>query len=170
MKHLILSLLTGLPSLVFASEGFVADYVVPTPPELVEYSRFQVQIKSAYKGRDTDKIVYTFPEDLTGITDGTVTLKKVSEVSDLWVGDEMEAVCTTNQSFFSCNMYLIKEQDQQAFQITRSSLKIFDKQRALDVLRSKDFAQDVFDKKSRVLDHFHSGEPAGILSYQFMDY
>lgn len=170
MKTIILTLLCFFAFVAGASDDFMADYVVPTPPDLVEYSRFQVLIKSAYKGQKTDKIIYTFPEDLTGVTDGTVELRRAEKESNIWLGDEMTAVCTTNQSFFSCNMYLKKEQAVGEFQTTNSRFRVFDKQRALDVLRSKGFAQEVFDKKARVLDRFHSGEPAGILSYQYEDY
>ncbi len=145
-----------------------AEYIVPTPPELVQYSRFLVKINAPYRGQGTQEISYTFPEELTGVADQAIVLQPSPTQPNFWESPEMTASCTILDDIFSCNMYLKKSTAVSPLFATSSTL--FDKNRAREFLKNKGLSAEEFEKRSAVLDHFHGGEPAGILTYEFTVY
>lgn len=187
-----------LQQTAFAKKGDIpseADYVVPTTPDLVPYSRFKVKIQQAYSGDTSDTIAYEFPADLTGIEGQIITLKRIPNTNE-WEAPEMTASCTESNELFSCNIYLVKTEepisDEASFQsvpflnntIAKSSIfakanfsgcggsvqtmsSFVKEENVSKFLTGSGFKGDVFDKKMSVAKAFACSEPAGILSYEF---
>lgn len=196
MKTLTLFLFTALfLQNAFAKKGEIpteADYVVPTPKELVAHSRFKIKIQLPYEGSSTQTISYTFPPELTGIVDHVITLKRVGTSND-WESPEMTAACTESDEVFSCNIYLVKkivepviEQNkviQNSFQLlaargcgansiafnnfSPSMTSFIDQANVEAFLKGSGFTGDVLSAKMAVARSFVCSEPAGILSYEF---
>jgi hypothetical protein len=169
-----------------------ADYVVPTPAELVEHSRFKVKIEKPYVGDASDTISYMFPAELTGVENQVITLKRIGKTNN-WESPEMTAACTESDDVFSCNMYIIKQTEPIVEKINfpfASSLDLsvlksnktfakahkcgavmamsfIDPQNVQNFLNTAGFSGDILDKKLAVSNSFACSEPAGILSYEF---
>ncbi|MBY0385774.1 hypothetical protein K2X05_11515 [bacterium] len=158
-----------------------ATYIVPTSPELVPYSRFEVEIVKPYTGETSSEISYIFPKELTGDPALQVNFKLIEMDEDSkvsrWDAKEMTAVCTDNGEDVKCNMYLKKSpsiiQQSRMFQFANFDLSqfratpILDSTKAVDFIKKSGFSKDVMDAKLSVLDKFLSSEPAGILSYSY---
>lgn len=84
-----------------------ADYMVPTSPEMVPYSRFKLKIETPYLGDATKSISYVFPAELTGVANYKITLNRVGD-TNTWESPEVTAVCTESGELFSCNIYVKK--------------------------------------------------------------
>ncbi len=172
----------------FASEADqMADYVVPTGPELVEHSRFKVGIVQSYAGTSSNEISYVFPPELTGepalfVKFTLVEMDQAKRVSR-WDSKEMSAVCTDDGEKVQCNIYVKKEPmaRQNTFaqlfeeQITpfsgrATALKrkpLMDSTKAVDFIKNSGLPKDVINDKLQVLDKFLSSEPGGILTYEY---
>jgi hypothetical protein len=158
-----------------------AEYIVPTSPDLVPYSRFQVEIVKPYTGDASTEISYIFPKELTGDPALQVNFKLVEMDAEnkvsRWDAKEMTAVCTDNGEDVKCNMYLKKitpmfrqSRMLQLANLNFSSLRgtpVLDATKAVDFIKNSGFSKDVMDAKLSVLDKFLSSEPAGILSYSY---
>lgn len=99
-----------LQQTAFAKKGELpdkADYIVPTTPELVPYSRFKIKIIAPYLGDVTKSIAYVFPPELTGMENYEVRLQRVG-ATNTWESPELTAVCTEYDKTFSCNVYVKK--------------------------------------------------------------
>lgn len=147
-----------------------AEYIVPTPPELVPYSRFLVKIVAPYHGPNTQEISYEFPPELTGEPGKVIRLTPDVSQNLVWKSPEMIAACTTLHEIFSCNVHLEKANIQSLSSRAPVAASGLDKQRALDFLKNQGLSTEEFNNRSAVLDHFHGGEPAGILTYEFDTY
>ncbi len=140
-----------------------ALYIVPTPTDLVPHSRFIVQIVEPFRGPETQKISYVFPEALIGQADRKIEFSRIAGTENSWVSDELTAHCTIIDEFFSCNIYV--NQDQIFTQDPWPLRWIMPTaQAALRKICSGVFAPGVVGS---VQEQFCSNEPAGILSYEF---
>ncbi len=158
-----------------------ASYIVPTEENLVEHSRFEVEIVKPYTGVSTAEISYIFPKALTGDPGLRVDFKRISGNEDtgvsLWEANEMTATCTDNASQVQCNVYLKRAPPlasaQRVFETfsvgldLQTSAPLFDTSKAKDFLKKSGLPQNIIDIKLDVLDKFLSSEPAGILSYEY---
>ncbi len=157
-----------------------AHYIVPTPAELVEHSRFEVEIVKSYAGSSSTEISYVFPKELTGDPGLLVQFKKITGNEDtgvsFWEAEQMTAACTDDGERVQCNVYLKKTpvgRAQALFQFPlvqqdfRSSVPLFDSSKAKDFLVNSGLPKQILDAKLNVLDKFLSSEPAGILSYEY---
>ncbi len=159
-------------------------YIVPTSPELVSYSRFDIKIVNAFKGPSTQKISYVFPEILVGANDQLVEFTRIPQTENSWISDSMRAECTVNDDMFSCNIYLIEpgEPKQQASTQDQSIDWIIPKafanlnpqthtpldlNRSLAHLQSLNLTPEQLLSYQIIVNDFFSGEPAGILFYEF---
>lgn len=176
---LILSLFSALSFAKGADT--TAVYIVPTSPELVPYSRFEVEIVKPYTGESSSEISYIFPKELTGDPALQVNFKLVEMDAEnkvsRWDAKEMTAVCTDNGEDVKCNMYLKKVpslvRQTNMFQFANFNLSqfratpILDSTKAVDFIKNSGLSKDVMNAKLSVLDQFLSSEPAGILSYSY---
>jgi|GEM_PF-6695555 len=138
-----------------------ADYIVPTAPEFVPFSRFKVKIVDRFEGPQTQKISYIFPEFLVGEPDKVVSLKRIPGTENSWTGPELDAHCTLNGDDFSCNIYVHKaslnSQEKESSLITA--------ERAINHLPRLNLSEEQIKGYSGVIRSFYSHEPAGFLSY-----
>lgn len=168
----------------FAKGSLIAEYTVPTPMDLVEYSRFEIPINKPYTGAGTQSISYTFPEELTGSPALTVTLQKIAGTDNMWDSPLMTASCTTVNDWFSCNIYLKKTQTTEPQPVLDLSNLVgrispretprmvpigIDRSQVLQFLNQNAPSPEALEKQIKVLDQFLDSEPAGILSYEFDD-
>ncbi len=175
-----------LMSLTAQASDDMAEYTVPVPDNLVEYSRFFVKINKPYGGDNTQSISYTFPEELTGFPPLTVNLKRIPQTQNSWESPELTAHCTTLESWFSCNIHL-KKQSALAQNLTQKASVLqgllggtpflvpqtqaraiaINKDNVVEFLTSSAISPKMLQGQLDVLDIFLSSEPAGILSYEF---
>ncbi len=163
-------------------------YIVPTSPELVSYSRFDIKIVEAFKGPSTQKISYVFPEILVGAKDQLVEFTRIPQTENSWISDSMRAECTVNDDMFSCNIYLIEPDEPSPQARPNASPKALwidwiipkafanlnsqthtplDLNRSLAHLQSLNLTPEELLSYQVIVNDFFSGEPAGILFYEF---
>ncbi len=166
---LILSFITS--SLVHARGGgpdTEGDYIVPSPPHLVPYSRFKVQIVDRYQGPDTQKISYIFPEILTGEPARVVSLTRIPNTVNSWTSPELDAHCVVVDNDFSCNIYVhtsttsSKSNAPCGGTLSQKALSMNDAIANLPRLGLSDVEVTAY---SEVVQSFFCGEPGGILFY-----
>ncbi|MCR9205700.1 MAG: N-terminal C2 domain-containing protein [Halobacteriovoraceae bacterium] len=140
-----------------------ADYIVPTPPQFVAFSRFQVKIVDRFEGPHTQKISYIFPEFIVGQPDKLITLNRVPNTKNSWTSPEINAHCAVIGDEFSCNIYVNKKQpsledkDQNTLLITA--------EQALSNLPRLNLSEEQLKGFTGVIQSFYSHEPAGFLTY-----
>ena len=165
MKLVILTVVSFFAIITFAKgPESTAHYVVPVEePELVPYSRFEVEIIKPYMSEGTELISYKLPELLVGVKGGQqVNLTRIPESLNSWKSDEITAHCTDINEFFSCNIHVNK-----ALNGEQNSPNLLLKQKALDHLKSLQNISEIEKSAlTAVIDKFHTGDPAGILSYE----
>ena len=152
-----------------------AEYIVPTPPELVGYSRFEVGIVKSYSGQSSTEISYIFPKLLTGDPALVVKFQRTGTESGPtthWDSDVMEAVCTDNGKRISCNIYLKKAPEfatKTAFGFTQAQFltPLLNSSGAIDFINKSGLSPEAQAAQLAVLDKFMSSEPGGILSYDY---
>jgi hypothetical protein len=159
MKKLIHTLILLTLSLSASARGGTpdteADYIVPTTPEFVSFSRFKVTIVDRFEGPHTQKISYVFPEFLVGEENRVFTLNRIPGTENSWSGDELDAHCTLNGDDFSCNIYVKKNKNNDL--ITAAQ--------ALTHLQRLNLSDEQLKGFAGVINSFYSHEPAGFLSY-----
>lgn len=148
-----------------------ALYIVPTAPEFVSHSRFIVHIVTPFKGPDSEKIAYVFPEVLVGETYKVVELTRVEDTENQWTSDIMDAYCTTTDDIFSCNIVLKKESQASLMDLfipkAFAQTALLSKEKSLSHLMGMNLSIQDKDMLKNVIDGFFSNEPAGILSYEY---
>lgn len=187
MSSLIIFTMLAFTSSVAIGSDATADYVVPTGPELVAYSRFKVGIVQSYTGAGSKEISYLFPAELTGEPGLLVKFNLIEEDESRglsrWDSPTMNAICTDDGKKVQCNIYVKKEpmsrkvnfsqvlrQQMATFSGQRLSLKgkpLLDSTKAIDFLNNSGLPKDVIADKLKVLDQFLNSEPGGILSYEY---
>lgn len=160
-KFIILTISLIISQTLFARGGAPeteADYIVPTSPEFVPFSRFKVKIVDRFEGPHTQKISYIFPEFLVGEADRVMTLTRIPGTENSWTGPELDAHCTVTGDDFSCNIYVHKNAlEKEATLITA--------EQAINHLPRLNLSQEQVEGFSGVIRSFYSHEPAGFLSY-----
>ncbi len=186
MKIFYITLILLVAQVAWSSEGqdvnyksssFDAVYIVPTSPELVEYSRLKMKVLEAYDGDRTQVLTYIFPEILVGEKNKVIRLFRIPNTENSWKSEELTAHCTTVARQFSCNVYLNKEEDDGISFSSMIDLLIprahgqaslgLDLNRSLSHLTTLGLSPIQEAQFSRVIEDFFSGEPAGIFSYHF---
>ncbi len=178
MKILILSLLICIFSnTVFAKNGepdSKAIYIVPTLPEYVEYSRFEVKIIKPYMGDYTQTIAYVFPEILTGDPNLVLEFKRIPGTKNNWENDQMLAHCTTLGDSFSCNISFKRDKTTQWINWHRMLIPMavaspvsLSKEKSISHLSAMGLTGEPLMAFSNVIDEWFSNEPGGILVYDF---
>lgn len=160
----------------------VAIYIVPTPPELVPYSRFEVPIVQSYSATSKE-ISYIFPKELTGDPALQVDFQLIEmdqqTKASRWDSPWMEALCTDDGETVNCNIY-VKKVPMKRLQTfarglglaqlgleSRAVTPLINSAKAIDFINNSGLTADVIDAKLKVLDKFLSSEPGGILSYDY---
>lgn len=140
-----------------------ANYIVPTPPEFLPFSRFKVEIVDRFEGPQTQKISYVFPEFLVGEANRVITLTRIPNTENSWTAPEMNAFCTVFDGEFSCNIVLKKtalnEFNKNADQ------NLLNQARAVQNLGRLNLTEEQLKGFRGVIDSFYSHEPAGFLFY-----
>lgn len=158
-----------LASSAFASPD-EALYIVPTPPELVKHSRFEIEIIEPFEGYHTQQISYIFPEILVGEANRRVVLQRVAGTPNSWESAEMRAECDVTVEIFSCNIYLKKPQARsvlsELFLPTLWADGLLSLDKSLKHLSSMGLTAAETASFSAVVGEFFSNEPAGILLYR----
>lgn len=154
-------------TMAYADNAF---YMVPTTkPELVKHSRFMVEIVNAYKGPQTQKIAYAFPEILTGEKHRVLEFQRIAGTENSWQAPEAKAHCTTTDNIFSCNIHLEKSNTTVISPVEGSELNplLLSRKKALQNLSNiKDLLPEDMQSLTEIINGFHLGEPAGILVYE----
>ncbi len=177
-KTLAVLLITLAPTLVFAKKGQPDTeglYVVPSPPELVDHSRFIVQIVDPFQGPETTKISYIFPEVLIGEANRLIEFQRIEGTENSWTSDLLTAHCTVIDETYSCNISINKPKQQsflEAFHnlfIPQALAQVLNlcQGQAVTHIGQMDLAPDDIAKYTQVVGQFCSNEPAGFLSYDF---
>lgn len=155
---LLLSFLIGFNVFAKGPETEMV-YVVPvSEPSVVPNSRFIVPIVSPYKGPETQKISYQFPEVLTGSTGGKlIEFNRIPDTPNSWVSKELTANCAEVLDQFSCNIHVNKNQNEISLE------------KSLNHLDSMGLDSAELEKFKAVVNKFYadSGEPVGFFSYEF---
>lgn len=159
MKKIILLPLLFSLSLTALSRGgspdTEADYIVPTSPEFVAFSRFKVKIVDRFEGPQTQKISYIFPEFLIGEAQRLITLKRIPGTENSWTAPELDAHCTVTGDDFSCNIYVHKNKEN----------SLITAYQAISHLPRLNLSEEQVRGMTGVINSFYSHEPAGFLSY-----
>lgn len=166
MKKITTLVLIFVSAISFARGGAPeteADYIVPTPPEYVPYSRFKVKIVDRFEGPQTQKISYIFPEFLIGEADRLITFTRIPGTENSWTSPELDAHCTVTDDDFSCNIYVHKSALNSGDKNTQSDLLYA--QRALNNLNRLNLSDAQIRGMAGVIRSFYSHEPAGFMSY-----
>ena len=167
-----------LPRLVFAKKDeskMEAVYVVPSPPELVSHSRFIVEIVEPFKGPETEKISYIFPEILVGEKDRVIELSRIEGTENSWTSDLITAHCTIIDDSFSCNVLVNKPEQQTWLDRIRSlalpkayaSVENLCQGHAVAHLSSMGLSRGDINNYTQIIGSFCSSEPAGFFSYKY---
>ncbi len=154
------------------------EYIVPTKPEFVAYSRFKVQIVEGYKGPDTQRISYIFPEFLVGSANKVISFEKVQGSENSWISPELTAHCATLGEEFTCNIYVNKSQTSILNKNSCSGTSLaknntinprieFGADVSIRHLDSMNLGQDELIGYTGVIQSFFCNEPAGFLTYDF---
>ncbi len=163
-----------------------AEYTVPTTADLVEHSRFKIEILKPYTGQSSSAISYVFPAELVGLENHIVNFTRVGNTNE-WESPEMTASCMEIDNLFSCNIYLVKKPLPEATTLPLNSFvdmfsqnlstasfscsdnlhSFVNPNNVIQFLSASGFEGDVFDKKLAVAQAFSCSEPAGILFYEF---
>ena len=164
---LILSLITITS--VFARRGqpeTEADYIVPTPPQFVEFSRFKVKIVDRFEGPQTQKISYIFPEFLVGQADRLIAFTRVPNTKNSWTSPELNAHCAVVGDEFTCNIYVNKKQPTlNDLEDKNQMSELLTAQQALANLSRLNLSEEKLKGLSGVIQSFYSHEPAGFMTY-----
>lgn len=174
MRKVILFIIMSLSSIAFAkgadSKGL---YIVPTPPEYVEHSRFEVEIVNPYQGPGTKKLGYIFPEILAGEKGRLIEFYPVSpDAPNRWESEQITADCSVLDDNYICNITFKK------LQAFTSVLDLFiprlyaegpllSKEKSLNHLQTLGLSAQEQQAFSVVVDQWFSNEPGGILIYDF---
>lgn len=173
MKNIIFLLSIVLSLSCFARGGgpdTEADYIVPTPPEYMPYSRFKVDIVDRFEGAHTQKISYIFPEFLVGEANRVVEFSRIPGTDNSWSSPEMEAHCFVFGDEFSCNIIVKKTASHHANFSTanlesRPQSQLLSRQAAIQNLPKLNLDPEKLKGLTGVIDSFYSHEPAGFLTY-----
>jgi hypothetical protein len=169
MKNLIkIFLCLAILPTTFARRGAPeteADYIVPTPPEYVAFSRFKVKIVDRFEGDHTQKISYIFPEFLVGEADRVITFKRVPNTKNSWTSPELNAECAVFGDEFSCNIYVNKMATSLEFEEKNLPTDLLNAQQALANLANLNLSEAELRGFSGVIQSFYSHEPAGFMTY-----
>lgn len=138
-----------------------ADYIVPTPPEFVPFSRFKVKIVDRFEGDHTQKISYIFPEFLVGEADRVISLKRIPNTKNSWEGLQAKAHCTVQGDDFSCNIILKKLENKNALE----DENLLSAKKAINHLPRLNLSPEQIKGLTGVINSFYSHEPAGFLFY-----
>lgn len=178
MKYLVqMILVLGLlPSTLIqvltanAAQAKDALYIVPTDPDLVRFSRFNIRIVEAYENQLTQKIAYEFPEILVGEKNKVIEFSKIPGTVNSWQAPEAEAHCSTLADIFSCNIHLNKIPAGDLADSVIAGEVLFpnalSKDLSLENLKKMTMPQDDLLRFTQVVEDFFSNEPAGILMYE----
>ena len=154
-------------STVYAKDAL---YIVPTDPDLVQFSRFNIRIVEAYENQLTEKIAYEFPEILVGEKNKVIEFAKIPGTVNSWQAPEAEAHCSTLSDIFSCNIHLNKNPvgDLANSTIAGEVLipRVLSKDLSLENLQKMTMPQNDLLGFTQVVEDFFSNEPAGILMYE----
>ncbi len=149
-----------------------ADYIVPTAPQYVAYSRFKVKIVDRFEGPETQKISYIFPEFLVGEAYRVITFKRIKGTENSWTSPELDAQCAVVGDEFTCNIYgsnfLQGNQKNSGCIISAKELgteSSFSRERALNHLPNLNLSAAEFKGLSGVINSFFCQEPRGFLTY-----
>lgn len=160
MKKLTLILLSlFIPLTSFARGGGPdthAEYIVPTEPQFVKYSRFQVEIVDRFEGPHTTKISYIFPEFLIGEANRVISFERIPNTENSWTSPELNAHCAHLGEEFTCNIYVNK---------LRESNPLLSAQKAIKNLPKLNLSPEKLKGLTGVIDSFYSHEPAGFMTY-----
>lgn len=149
-----------------------ADYIVPTPPQFMAYSRFKVKIVDRFQGPETQKISYIFPEFLVGEADRVITFYRIPGTENSWTSPELDAHCAVFGDEFTCNIY--GSSSVQSFQknngcgatvLKNVATPDFSRERSLNHLPRLNLSQEEFDGMAGVINSFFCQEPRGFLTY-----
>jgi hypothetical protein len=147
-----------------------ALYIVPTAPDLVQFSRFNIRIVEPYENQLTEKISYEFPEILVGQKNKIIEFAKIPGTVNSWQAPEAEAHCSTLADIFSCNIHLNKNVSGGIVDagIPGEVLvpNALSKDLALENLKNMTMPQNEFLGFTQVVEDFFSNKPAGILMYE----
>ena len=160
MKKLIqLTLIVIFSLSTFARSGKVdseASYIVPTVPELVPHSRFKIKIIDGYKGPETQRISYVFPEQLIGEANKVISFTRIKNTMNSWTSPELNAHCTADEYDFSCNIYINKANELNPLTVEQS----------ISNLQLLNLPEATISNLTGVIQSFFSHEPAGFMSYE----
>lgn len=143
-----------------------ALYIVPTEPEFVDFSRFNIEIVNAYENGNTEKIAYKFPEILVGQKDKVLEFNRIPGTSNSWHSPEADAHCNVLGDLFSCNIHLNKSFVPDVIGSDVVIPNRLSKDFALEQLKNMTMPQAEMQGFSHVIEAFFAGEPAGILMYE----
>lgn len=166
MKLSIILICLGLSFSIFARRGqpeTEADYIVPTSPDFVPFSRFKVQIVDRFEGPQTQKISYIFPEFLIGKKDQLISLTRIPNTENSWTSPQVDAHCTVVNGDFSCNI-IVKKQSLESI-LKENDLDLLQRETALRNLPNLNLTPEQLRGYEGVINAFYSHEPAGFLFY-----
>lgn len=170
MKKIIISTLCFLTvTSTLAKRGqpeTEADYIVPTPPQYVEFSRFKVKIIDRFEGPQTQKISYIFPEFLVGQADRLITFTRIPNTKNSWTSPELNAHCAVVGDDFTCNIYVNKNQPTLPELENKNQIpELLTAEQALTNLTRLNLSQEQLQGFTGVIQFFYSHEPAGFMTY-----
>lgn len=166
MKKAIILLIITVSFSTFARRGqpeTEADYIVPTAPQYVAFSRFKVQIIDRFEGPQTQKISYIFPEFLVGKKDQLITLTRITNTENSWTSPQIDASCTVFDGDFSCNIRVKKPSLESL--LKNNDLDLLKRETALQNLPNLNLTAEQLKGYEGVINAFYSHEPAGFLFY-----
>lgn len=175
-KITMITLMTLLSPLAFSRGGGLdteAEYIVPTAPEFIAYSRFNVKIVDRFTGPETTKISYIFPEFLVGEADKVISFTRIPDTENSWTSPELDAHCAVVGDEFTCNIYghgATPNQKMASSCGAASFLKNvtsqgISRERSLNHLANMNLTQEQVHGFSGVINSFYCQEPRGFLTY-----
>ena len=175
-KKAIIILLTLVSPFTYPRGGGLdteAEYIVPTAPEFIAFSRFKVGIVDRFRGPETTKISYIFPEFLVGEVDRVISFTRIPNTENSWTSPDLDAHCAVIGDEFTCNIY-----GRGATQSTKVlttcgptvALKAINTEgisrtKSLMHLNEMNLSEQQFNGFSGVINSFFCQEPRGFLSY-----
>ncbi len=174
-KIIIISMTIIFSNLAQARRGqpeTQADYIVPTPPQYVAFSRFKVEIVDRFSGPETQKISYIFPEFLVGEANLVISFSRIPGTENSWTSPELDAQCAVVDDEFTCNIYGSNtlQGNKNANGCNTSLLKNanpdeFSRERSLNHLPDMNLTNEQRAGFAGVINSFFCQEPRGFLTY-----